>query len=54
MTSEMCMIHNTTYDFFYILVQPGNGLLKAETYRCWFYIKISVVFDGCVYWFILD
>jgi len=38
---------------FYILTQPDDSLLQAKTRSWWFYIKIYVVFDGCIYWFII-
>jgi hypothetical protein len=31
----------------------GGGLLKVKTCSCWFYIRIQVVFDSYIYWFIM-
>jgi hypothetical protein len=31
----------------------GGGVLKLETCSCWFNIKVQVVFDGYIYWFIM-
>jgi hypothetical protein len=32
---------------------PGGGLLKVKTCSYQFYIRVQVVFDGYIYWFIM-
>jgi len=34
-------------------MQPDYSFLQAKTCSYWFYFKIYVVFDGCIYWFII-
>jgi hypothetical protein len=37
---------------FYILIQPDDKLITAETYGCWFIQQIYVVLKGYIYIYI--
>ena len=38
---------------FYVLMQRDDGLLTAETCIGWFYIKIYVMLNEYIYWFVI-
>jgi hypothetical protein len=45
-------MHCCKLTLLYILILPNDGLLKAKTCSCWYYIKIYI-FYGHVHLFIV-
>lgn len=51
---EISALNNCAYTAVNLhLFVSGDGLLKVETCSCWLYMKIQIVFDWYMYWFII-